>query len=281
MKRILITGNSGYIGSHLTKLLNAAGCFSVSGLDRNQPAIPVDTFYAADITTLCEADMIGIEFDCVIHLAALVSVAESTINPVAYYTTNVSGTLNILRHIKTSHYILASTGAADNLESPYGLSKKMAEDISIQHCIENDIQFTIFRFYNVIGCDGITPTNPDGLFYSLMNARTSGNFTIFGNDYNTFDGTCIRDYTHVNEICNSIISVIKNPTNQIENLGHGIGISVNQIVETFKMVNSVEFKVSVGNRRPGDIEYSVLSNPSKHMKQLYTLEELLRIPHGT
>jgi UDP-glucose 4-epimerase len=276
MKSILITGNSGYIGSHLTKLLIERGGYLIYGLDLKEPAIPIYKFVNADITDSIE--LFDIKFDCVIHLAALVSVSDSTLNPIGYYNTNTTGTVNVLRDIKTKHFIYASTGAAEDLKSPYGISKRMAEDITTQFCTDNNIPFTIFRFYNVIGCECVKPTNPDGLFYALLMAPERGEFTIFGDDYNTIDGTCVRDYTHVNEICHSIIAAINNPAKKIENLGHGIGTSVRQIVKSFKVVNSVDFDVHVGPRRNGDIECSVLLNPSEYMKKLYTMEELLRIP---
>lgn len=276
MKSILITGNSGYIGSHLTKLLNKSDEYLLYGLDLKEPTIPVYKFFNADITD--PVDLFDIEFDCVIHLAALVSVSDSITNPEGYYKINTTGTVNVLRYIKTKHFIYASTGAAADLKSPYGISKRMAEDITTQYCTENNIPFTIFRFYNVIGCECVKPTNPDGLFYALLMAPERGEFTIFGDDYNTIDGTCVRDYTHVNEICHSIVAILNNPSKKIENLGHGVGTSVQQIVESFKEVNSVDFIVNIGPRRNGDIEHSVLMNPSRYMKKLYTIEELLRIP---
>jgi UDP-glucose 4-epimerase len=150
------------------------------------------------------------------------------------------------------------------------------EDIVFQFCREQNIPFTIFRFYNVTGRDGIDPTNPDGLFASLIAATKTGQFTIFGDDYNTKDGTCVRDYTHVNEICHAVIQGISESTDKIENLGHGVGTTVKEMVEMFKDVNSCEFEVTIGPRREGDLEKSVLSNPSSFMKKLYTIEQLLR-----
>ena len=105
----------------------------------------------------------------------------------------------------------------------------------------------------------------------------TGSFTVFGNDYNTPDGTCIRDYVHVLEICNAIELALENPSNTIENLGHGKGTSVTEIVTCFKNVNNVDFAINYGSRREGDIEVSVLSNPSSYMKQLYSIEELLKV----
>lgn len=276
MTKILITGNSGYIGSHLTQILVKNKNLELHGLDIQDPIIPVDKFYRQNITSDTNWN-IDDEYDCVIHLAAEVAVGRSVLNPTLYYQTNTIGTLNVLRKIKTKRLVIASTGAAAGLGSPYGISKRAMEDIVFQHCRETKIPFTIFRFYNVTGSDGIEPTNPDGLFASLIAATKTGKFTIFGDNYNTKDGTCVRDYTHVNEICHAVIQGLTESTNQIENLGHGVGTTVKEMVEMFKEINSCDFEVSVGPKREGDLEISVLSNPSKFMKKLYNIKELLRI----
>lgn len=146
-----------------------------------------------------------------------------------------------------------------------------------QYCQEESIPYTIFRFYNVIGSDGIAPTNPDGLMLNLIRAPKTGKFTIFGNDYNTADGTAVRDYVHVNEICQALIKAIEHPANCTENLGHGHGSSVLEMVELFKQVNDVDFDVSFGPRRSGDLERSVLDEPSDYLPTLYSIEDLLKI----
>ena len=166
MKKILITGNSGYIGSHLTKLLEDE--YIIHGLDLNEPQAPVTKHYEWDINLLRGTSYAGQEFDAVIHLAALVNAGESVHEPMEYYNTNIGGTLRVLSQIKTKNFILASTGAADGCASPYGVSKRAAEDITRQYCEESDIPFTLFRFYNVIGSDGFKPTNPDGLMFNLV-----------------------------------------------------------------------------------------------------------------
>lgn len=272
--KILITGNSGYIGSHLTKIL--LNKHELYGMDINKPIINCSNFFQQDITGNFGWDL---EFDAVIHLAAKVSVGESVKDPTLYYNTNTSGTLNILKKIKTKNFIFASTGAADGLASPYGISKRMAEDIVRQYCTEHSIPFTIFRFYNVVGSDGFSPTNPDGLMWNLMNATSTGEFNLFGDDYNTPDGTAIRDYVHVNEICHALIKAIDTPSFNIENLGHGYGTSVMEMVEIFKRVNNCNFKVNMCQRRAGDLEKSVLDNPSSYMLKLYSIEELLKWGH--
>jgi UDP-glucose 4-epimerase len=275
MSKILITGNSGYIGSHLTQILKKNNGLEIHGLDKNDPLLPVDKFYKQNIVEDTDWN-IDEEYDCAVHLAAEVAVGRSVITPTLYYQTNTIGTLNILKNIKTKRLVIASTGAAAGLGSPYGISKRAMEDIVFEYCRNNNIPFTIFRFYNVTGSDGIEPTNPDGLFASLIAATRTGKFTIFGDDYNTRDGTCVRDYTHVNEICHAVVQGISESTNQIENLGHGVGTTVKEMVEMFKEINNCDFEVSVGSRREGDLEISVLSNPSKFMKKIYNIKELLK-----
>jgi UDP-glucose 4-epimerase len=276
MGKILITGNSGYIGSHLSQILIKDFSLELHGLDKQLPIIKLHKQYTQDISIETNWNNTE-EYDCVIHLAAEVSVGESVNNPIKYYQTNTIGTLNVLKNIKTKRLIIASTGAADQLNSPYGISKRAMEEIVFQYCKEYNIPFTVFRFYNVVGSDGIKPTNPDGLFYALIKAIETGTFTIFGDNYETEDGTCVRDYCHVNEICNAILQAIDTSTNTIENLGHGVGTSVKKMTELFKKVNNCDFKINVGPKRSGDLEFSVLSNPSILMKNLYSIDQLLKI----
>jgi UDP-glucose 4-epimerase len=275
MNKILITGNSGYIGSHLSQILIKDKTVTIHGLDKNNPIITLDKFYKQNIVEDTNWN-IEDEYDCVIHLAAEVAVGRSVTTPTLYYQTNTIGTLNVLKKIKTKRLVIASTGAAAGLGSPYGISKRAMEDIVFEYCKNNNIPFTIFRFYNVTGSDGIEPTNPDGLFASLIAATKIGKFTIFGDDYNTSDGTCVRDYTHVNEICHAVIQGILESTNQIENLGHGVGTTVKEMTDMFKKVNNCDFEIVKGPRREGDLEISVLSNPSKFMKKIYTIDQLLK-----
>jgi len=274
MKKVLITGNSGYIGSHLTKMLKDE--YEVHGLDIVQPQLEVNEHHTIDIRRMFTLDQ---EYDAVIHLAALVNVGESEIEPIKYYITNLNGTMNIINKIKTKNFIFASTGAAVGCESAYGISKRAAEDVVKEFCtIHRPTPYTIFRFYNVIGSTVVAPTNPDGLMYNLMKARDTGEFTIFGNDYDVSpDGTCVRDYVHVNEICDGLMQAIEKPSNSIECLGHGVGYTVKEIVDEFKKVNKVNFNVKYGPRRKGDLSSSVLENVSSYMRNLYTLDELLKV----
>jgi UDP-glucose 4-epimerase len=276
MKKILITGSSGYIGSHLCEMLGEQ--YEVHGLDMVDPCVSLNEFYRCDIRKpfLVPGD---IEFDAVIHLAALVNVGESEQKPISYYITNLNGTMNVVNKIKTKNFIFASTGAAVSCESAYGISKRAAEDVVREFCTTHrPTPYTIFRFYNVIGSTVVAPTNPDGLFYNLMKARETGTFTIYGTNYErTSDGTCVRDYVHVNEICDALKQSIEKPSNSIESLGHGVGYTVKEIVNLFQKVNDVDFDVVYGPKRKGDVDVSVLDDVSPYMRNLYTMEELLKV----
>jgi UDP-glucose 4-epimerase len=273
VKKVLITGSSGYIGSHLTHLLKDE--YEVHGLDINYPQVDPHTFYHCDINRQFNLEE---EFDCVIHLAAKVNVSESEKMPIQYYITNLNGTMNVVNKIKTKNFIFASTGAAEGCASAYGISKRAAEDVVREYCTQhNKKDYSIFRFYNVIGSTVVPPTNPDGLMLNLMRAVKTGEFTIFGNDYDTKDGTCLRDYVHVMEICDALKTAIDKPSNSVESLGHGVGKTVYEMTCMFQDINGYEFEVKYGPRRKGDLPSSVLEDVSPYMRNLYTINELLKI----
>lgn len=274
MKKVLITGNSGYIGSHLSKLLD--GEYELYGLDLNNPKHPVTKQFKHDIRQNIPASKL--EFDTIVHLAALVNVGESEKTPTDYYMTNFIGTLNVLNTLKCKNFVFASTGAAEDCKSAYGTSKKAAEDCVREWCDYKKLPYTTFRFYNVIGSDGFAPTNPDGLMSNLIKAIDTGTFTIHGTDYDVSeDGTCVRDYVHVMEVCDSIKTAIEQPSNSIECLGHGVGYTVKEMVNLFQKVNDVDFCISSGPRRKGDLPSSVLEDVSPYMKSIYSIEDLLKI----
>jgi len=277
MKKILLTGSSGYIGRHLAALLFAyQEDYLVTGLDRVFKTQITDNFVEQNI--LESIDIKG-EFDTVVHLAGLVNVGMSMQAPMDYYRTNVVGTLNMLERTQYDHFIFASTGAATNPYSPYGLSKLVAEQLVRQYCTLNNKKCTIFRFYNVIGTNGYPPTNVDGLMYNLMKAKETGVFHLYGNDYDMYDGTAIRDYLHVMEVCQAIKNAVDTPVSDslIENLGHGKGHSVLEMVNIFKKVNNCDFEVKIMPRREGDVARTILDNVSSYMPTQYVpIEEMLK-----
>lgn len=270
-KKVLITGSSGYIGSHLTHALLPK--YEVHGLDIVEPKIQPHKFFLRDITqSLRDIDT---KYDAVIHLAAKVSVTESESNPNLYIQTNGYGTINVFGTLEYDTFILASTGLAeygDCIGNPYAVTKRAAEMV-----VETSPSHTIFRFYNVIGQTVVPPTNPDGLMANLIESLETKEFTIYGNVYNTRDHTCIRDYLHVDEVCAAIEKAIETPSNKIECLGHGIGYTVKEIVDIFQEVNNVKLDVKYGPKRSGDLPITMLKNVSPYMEKMYTIQDLLKV----
>ena len=143
VKKVLITGNSGYIGSHLTKMLKDE--YEVYGLDKVEPQEAPHTFYHCDINRQFNLED---EFDCVIHLAALVNVGESEQKPIPYYITNLNGTMNVLNKIKTKNFIFASTGATQDTNNNFQFN-----------AIDKD------KYYDYVFCLGITP---DSIYFDIV-----------------------------------------------------------------------------------------------------------------
>ena len=275
MNKILITGSSGYIGQHLCQMLKDE---YVVGLDRVFKPQLAEKFIQEDIDNMkCLDD----HYDVVVHLAALVNVGDSVKWPMRYYQTNVGGTMNLLERVSFDHFIFASTGAATDPYSPYGMSKLVSEKLVRQYCTLNNKKNTIFRFYNVIGTNGYEPTNVDGLMYNLMKAKDTGVFHLYGNDYDMLpDGSAIRDYLHVMEVCQAIKFAIDKPVSNslIENLGHGKGYSVLEMVNAFKKANNCDFDVKIMPRREGDVARTVLDDVSSYMPLVnITIEEMLKL----
>ena len=281
--RILITGSSGYIGRTLSNYLkDKRPDFELWGLDCNPPPVlePLETDLYLSDNIMNVSFPYKVHFDTVVHLAAYVKVNESVNEPIKYYHNNIQGTENVLKGLKYSNFIYASTGTAENPINPYALSKRVGEDYVTDFCTKNTKEYTKFRFYNVTGQGyGIKPTNTDGLLYNLIKAKETGKFTIFGDDYNTPDGTAVRDYLHVIEICEAIEKAIDYPSCGLENLGHGIGYTVKEVAETFRRVNNLDFEIEISPlRRKGDLESMVLKDISTYMrKDLYTLDQMMEI----
>ena len=275
--KILVTGCNGYIGSHLLKKLSEKG-YQVEGLDYkkgNDISHYTKQIWNTDITDNFSAEFIACNWDAICHLAALTRVAHSVELPTSYYETNWRGTVNLLKKLNYKHFIFASTGAATDNSSPYGKSKAIAED-SIRELSKN---YTIFRFFNVVGEGEFKITNPDGLMAKLKEASKIGKFTIHGGDYpNTKDGTCIRDYCHVEDIAAAILKAVESPpaNSPYECLGYGKSTTVQEFVDVYKKINGYDFKVEVGKRRAGDKEIIEVPFVSHYMTQNYSLEDLVR-----
>jgi UDP-glucose 4-epimerase len=281
MKKVLITGSSGYIGQHLCKFLGNS--YHVTGLDRVFKTQFADRFFEQNI--LENKDIEG-EYDTVIHLASLVQVGGGQKAAMDYYRTNVVGTMNMLERIQYKNFIFASTCQA-NESHVYGHTKHIAEGIIRQYCALNNKKHTIFRFGNVIGRDyDFNPTNTDGLMYNLMQAKETGVFNLYGDDYNTYDGTALRDYIHVMEVCHAIEKAINRascvPAAELqpvfEYLGRAMPVSVMDCINAFKKANECDFEVVVKPRRVGDSAEAKTYIVSPYMPQIkYPLEEMMKV----
>lgn len=252
--KILITGAEGYIGSVLKQKIPEAICIDKNDWDIRTPSAPDPSF------------------DVVVHLAAEVKVGESVKDPWLYYDTNVNGTKNVIDAFPNAKMVFASTGAAFQAESPYGLSKIAGEDLVKQFCKE----YTIFRFYNVGGWD---PTNPEGLFAATQNAMKSGTFTVFGDDYDTKDGTPVRDYIHVDDLTDAIVNAVYEPAamTDYEPLGSGNSYTVKEYLEAFEKVNGKLYNIEYGSRRPGDLAISEVPFMSHFIEPKRTLEDIVKL----
>lgn len=262
--KVAITGSSGYIGSTLVKKLNET--------TNDLHCLNIDDWDIRTIPMKNELPKFWHNFDVVVHLAALVKVGESVKKPWDYYDTNINGTQNVINHFPGAKIIFASTGAAFDPTSPYARSKVAAEDLIKNQCKD----YTIFRFFNV---GGGKPSNPEGLYAATMKACESGVFTIYGSDYNTKDGTCVRDYVHVDDLCDAIINSINEPgaKTEYEPLGSGKSYTVLEYVNTFLEVNGPKFKIEFGSRREGDNESSEVPFMSKFMKPQKKLKDIVKL----
>ncbi len=256
---VAVTGARGYIGTELVKQL------------KTKQGIKLLTFDIEDWDIRRAANDIDPSVDVVVHLAALVKVGESVKKPTAYFYTNLVGTKNVIEKFPNAKFLLASTGAAYDPTSPYALSKLAAEEIVKENCPD----YTIFRFFNV---GGRTPTNPEGLYAATQAAIESKSFTIFGNDYDTDDGTCVRDYVHVDDLCAAIVSAVGQPgTKQIEPIGSGKSYTVKQYVDAFLQVNGKLFNIELGPRRAGDNEKSEVPFLSRFVVPKNDINDIVRL----
>jgi len=262
--KIAITGSNGYIGSTLVQKLKNS--------NHDILQIDIDDWDIRTTPIKNGSPQHWPSFDAVVHLAALVKVGESVKRPWDYYDTNINGTQKIITHFPNAKIIFASTGAAFDPTSPYAKSKVAAEDLIRNQCKD----YTIFRFFNV---GGGKPSNPEGLYAATINACESGTFTINGSNYNTKDGTCVRDYVHVDDLCDAIIRAILAPgaMSEYEPIGSGKSYTVLEYVNAFLDENGPKFKLEFGPRREGDNESSEVPHMSKFMNPKKTLRDIVKI----
>ena len=317
--KVLVTGGCGYIGSHtvLELLKNDMEVIIVDNLINSKKDV-IDkikkitnkdvTFYEID---LCDKEKLRTvfekeKFDSVIHFAGLKAVGESVEKPLMYYENNLISTINLLDLMKEYNVkkIVFSSSATVygnpkslpikedfplSTTNPYGTTKLMIETILKDlYNADNSFDITILRYFNPIGADksGLLGEDPNGIPNNLMPyiVRVAVGklpiLNIFGDDYNTVDGTGVRDYIHVCDLADGHVLALKNKKTglKIYNLGTGKGTSVLELVNTFEKVNGVKVNKQIVGRRDGDIDACFASNELAR-KELgfnpkYTIEDM-------
>ena len=285
---ILVTGGAGYIGSHAVLALQRAG-YSVIVLDNLEyghrelveDILKVE-LVVGDISdrTILDKLFATHNIAAVIHLAAYIAVGESVSDPAKYYRNNVSGTLTLLEAMvaaEVTKIVFASTCSIFGMPkqvpmtedhpqdpiNPYATTKWMVERMLADFDRAYDLRSVVFRFFNASGA------NPEGLIGEDHNPETHliplvlltalgkrSSISIFGTDYPTSDGTCLRDYIHVSDLANAHVLgleyLLEGGKSEVFNLGNGNGFSVREVIETATQVSGGDIKVVECDRRPGD-----------------------------
>lgn len=281
---ILVTGGSGYLGSHLIYKIIKNGDTPIV-VDFDKPLFDVP-FIQGDISNISVARKCFEDYkiDCVVHLASLISVGDGEFNPLSYYNNNLKSTLNVLECMKdfgVKKIVFASSAAVygesdskiteDSPKNPvcvYGRSKLMCEKIIEDFYSAYGIEYTILRFFNLSGFDKNVPFKIRQIMHVMdvanevrLNHREYLN--VFGNDYPTHDGTCLRDYVHVMDVAEAVILSTKSSY-----IGHlNIGSAHASVLEVLKHFD-VPFKIA--SRRKGDA--GILVNVSTKAKEILKWE---------
>lgn len=307
---VLVCGGAGYIGSHVcVELLNAGHEVTViDDFSNSRPEVlgyikditgKEVKFYEFNILDEEKTEAVFKEnkLDAIIHCAAFKAVGESVEKPIEYYTNNLTTTLIVSKMMKKYHVnqIVFSSSATvygdpevvpitedcklGETTNPYGTSKAMMERIltDVQHACP-DMSVTLLRYFNPIGAheSGLIGENPKGIPNNLMPyimKVATGELEclgVFGDDYDTPDGTGVRDYIHVVDLAKGHVKAIEHYAKagvHICNLGTGTGYSVLDLVKTFEKVNNVKVKYQIKERRPGDIA-TCYANPARAKEQL-------------
>ncbi|QSF13945.1 UDP-glucose 4-epimerase GalE [Mycoplasma sp. Mirounga ES2805-ORL] len=311
----LLIGGAGYIGSHIKEQLLAKNekviifdNFSTGFKEFTKGA----KVYKGDFTNLnsLEAVFKKQKIDVVILLAAKIAVGESVQKPLDYYNNNIIGALNTLKCIQkynVKKLIFSSTAATYGLGegkplketdeqkpiNPYGAGKLVVETMIKDLARVHDFKYIIFRYFNVAGASDSLQigylTKDQSKVNHIIPAISSSYFhitdklKIFGNDYNTPDGTCVRDYIHVVDLARAHIEAVKyldNNNSNIFNVGSKKGYSVKQIVDAFEKANNIKIDYEYGRRRPGDPDL-LIADSSKIAKEMnfqnkYGIDEIVK-----
>ncbi len=285
MKKILITGGAGYIGSHVVKALGEEGVevLIVDNLSRgHKEAVLYGKLVIADLKDKKNLNAIFEEFkpDAVMHFAAFIEVGESVRKPEKYYKNNTLNTLNLLEVMlrnRVNKFIFSSSAAVyGNPETvpipetevvkpinPYGQSKAFVEKILQDFDKAYGLKYVSLRYFNAAGADPEGKIgeshNPETHLIPLTLKAAKGereSIRIFGTDYPTPDGTCIRDFVHVSDLAEAHLLaldyILNGGKSEIFNCGYGHGFSVREVIETARKVTGVNFKVEESERRKGD-----------------------------
>lgn len=300
-KTALITGGAGYLGSHLSKVLHNAG-WKVVIYDKKFPT----HFYWEEsiLGDILDYDLLtGVfennEIDVVYHLAGRIEVSEGEKDPTEFWRVNVGGTTNVIhacKSYKVNKLIFSSTAGvyfSTNISISedecttdnhvYG-NTKLACERAIQ---DSGLHYVIFRYFNLAGADPETEMGEDHvpethLIPAIL--QNLNNFYVYGNDYNTFDGTCIRDYVHVSDVADAHLNAFKylekGNDSTIMNLGYGAGYSVMEIIQTIEMVTGKKVKYNIAPRRHGDPESLVadinLAKKQINFRPKYDISEIVK-----
>jgi len=297
MKTILVTGGAGYIGSHTVVELLSKSEFDVIIVDNFSNSNPEIVNRLYEITKRpikiyhrdCREQLDDIlsehKIDGIIHFAAFKAVGESVESPIQYYDNNINSLLNILdaaKYFDIKNIVFSSScslygnlkqlpanedSPLSDPESPYAYTKLVGERILQDFSRVNpEIKIASLRYFNPVGAHhsgliGESPINkPNNIIPVICNSVDTGEeMTVFGNDYPTKDGSCIRDYVHVSDIANAHVLAIEylmtkdSKSYDVFNLGSNTGSSVFELIDSFEKVNNVKVNYKIGKRREGDV----------------------------
>ena len=298
--KILVTGGAGYIGSHIVKALGEKG-HDVVVYDNlsfgHEWALLYGKLVKGDLADrkLLDSVFEKERFDAVVHMAAFIVVDESIREPLKYYRNNFADVLNLIDiclKYEVDKFIFSSTAAVYGIPekipvtedmplqpiNPYGASKTMVERVLNEVATVNNFRYVALRYFNVAGADPLSrigQAREDATHLITVSLRTAlgkrDHLDIFGADYDTPDGTCVRDYIHVDDLSSAHILALQYLTaggsSAIYNCGYGHGHSVKEVVDKVRKVTGVDFPVRYAGRRPGDPP-SLVADATKIRKEL-------------